>query len=44
MRQSPAKQDAMKIQQNPDAAEEVDCVATEEAPHQFVVEENIRRS
>ena len=49
MRQSPAKQDAMKIQQNPDAEEEVvfnllDCVAAEEAPHQFVVVENIRRS
>jgi len=34
----------MKIQQNPDAVEEVDCAAAEEAPHQFVVEENIRRS
>jgi len=34
----------MKIQQNPDAGEEVDRVAAEEAPHQFVVVENIRRS
>ena len=44
MRPSPVKQDAMKIQQNPDVAEEVDPTAVEEASRRFTVEENIRRS
>jgi hypothetical protein len=42
--QSPEKQDAMKIQQDPDAVEEVDGIAAEEASHSFMLEDNIRRS
>lgn len=34
----------MKIQQDPDAVEEVDGIAAEEASHSFMLEDNIRRS